>query len=353
MTTDDRTTRDMVEYRTVLVDPDLRKVWVREGSGFLPRVRIAGQALRAQELRKALEAAWGLRVFIVDFVGDDPLSPCVLAEVEQTASLADLQLISLNQVPNAEFSDTDRALVETLLNGKSKQEVSRIGWIHEAAAWFQANTHRRMLTTRNIEQFSAGGGCALLRFHAEDGSTFWLKAASGPHRHECAVTALLSRLGPECLPDFIASRPDWNAWLMSGEGTAIAEVPQKSLDLFTLLETAIASMAALQVRTIGRGDDLRGCGAFDQNLHVLAAHSQELFAYLEEAMSLQTSTRVPSVAKDRLREIRNIFDVVCDRLIELDLPEAIIHGDINPATLWFKRATANLSTGLRHILGIL
>ncbi len=356
-----KTISGAVEYRVALVHPDLRTMLVVDGTNVLPRIRIPQMARRTEALRKAIEAEWNLRVFVVDFVGDDSPTPCVIAEADIAAAPSDLTMITLNQIPGSEFSEIERTEVGALLSGSSKHEVSRIGWADEARAWVETETHRRISTKGDIEQFSAGARCALVRFHTDDGSTFWLKAVSGPHRHECAVTTLLSILGTEYLPRFIAAKPEWNAWLMSGEGIAMAELPAGSLDLAVLLENAVRSMAELQIRTIGHREALLRCGAFDQNVQMLAANSQELFAYLEEAMSLQTSTRVARLTKDRLREIRSIFVAVCHRLIELNLPVTILHGDVNPENIvvqegnckfidWAEAYLGNPFITLQHML---
>lgn len=359
----DQASQGTAEYRILLVEPHLRKLLAIDSAGCnrLPCVRIPRSARRVDALRKAIYAAWGLSVFIIDFLGDDGPAPCVVAEVETATTSPNLKKVSLQQIPDAELPEMQREAVEILLDGCSKDEISRIGWIKEAVAWVEAKTHRTIQTESDIEQFSAGTGFALLRFRTDDGSKYWLKAASDLHQHEPAVTALLSKLAGEYLPDFIALKPEWNAWLMSGEGTAISELTQHSFDLFRLLDNAVESMAELQIRTIGHTAALRSCGAFDQDVQILAACSIQLFDYLEEAMSLQASTRVPRVAKERLREVRRVFDAVCDRLAELDLPGTVIHGDINAGNIvvragscrfidWSEAYLGNPLITLQHLL---
>jgi hypothetical protein len=88
-------------------------------------------------------------------------------------------------------------------------------------------------------------------------------------------------------------------------------------------------MASLQVNTVEHHSKLLNVGAFDQSMAVFQQHSESLFNFMEEAMSLQTSTRAPRVAMARLKEIRGIFEITCRRVEDLDLPQTVIHGDMN------------------------
>jgi hypothetical protein len=139
----------------------------------------------------------------------------------------------------------------------------------------------------------------------------------------------LSELGGDYLPEFIASKPEWNAWLMSGEATHVEEVPTEPEKLFRFLNGAIESMGELQIKTQGRRYDLLQSGAFDQSIEVFREHSEALFDYLEEVMGLQTSTKVPRLQRSRIQEIRTIFEEVCQCLEDLGICDTIVHGDVN------------------------
>src|SRR5260370_29599446 len=75
---------EQTDYRLVLVLPDSGGVLARyDGTSYrLPHVSIPKWARPAEHLQKAIHAAWGLHVIILDF----PLSPegsplCVVAQV--------------------------------------------------------------------------------------------------------------------------------------------------------------------------------------------------------------------------------------------------------------------------------
>jgi hypothetical protein len=319
-----------VEYRVALIQPNTRLLLALNSVGIarLPRVHASPLPRRTEQLRSAIYAAWGLSVFVLDVIEENDPSCCV-AEVRGTCQTSQFSTVSLAQILAAELSDRERTEIESLCAGEAKHEVCRLGWIDEAAAWVENVTQRGVRSTDEIEQFSAGDGFALVRFHADDGASYWLKAVGEPHSHELPITALLSEIGSEYLPAFVAMKAEWNAWLMSEEGTEFAEAPAWQMDRFGILESAVQSMAELQIRTIGRTNDLRRAGAFHQSIEILAARSEALFEYLRFAMTLQTSTRVSRIEGPRLQEIRHTFEEVCGRMSELKLPETVIHGDMS------------------------
>jgi hypothetical protein len=76
---------------------------------------------------------------------------------------------------------------------------------------------------------------------------------------------------------------------------------------------------------------------------------------------LQTSAKVPPIAQSRLQEIRMTFEDVCRRMEDLDLPETIVHGDMNRGNIlvncghcqfidWCEAYVGNPLIGLQHLL---
>jgi hypothetical protein len=98
-------------------------------------------------------------------------------------------------------------------------------------------------------------------------------------------------------------------------------------------------MAQLQIRTRGHGSTLLNAGAFDQGMRFFLRRSPEVFDYLQESMSLQTSMKAHKLDKTRLLEMRGIFDQTCERMESLGIGECIVHGDLN---------TGNILTGIGH-----
>jgi hypothetical protein len=358
------TTLETVEYRAVIVVPKSSAVLAEETvDGYrLPRISIPLRARPAQQLRKAIQSKWALNVLILEFVkGDDGPASCVMAELLAPAVGSNLIAISLGQISDSDLTEGERVTLVSLLTEECANPFARIGWVDEASTWLETVTGQRILSKSDVEQLNAGGAFTLLRFHTEDGADYWMKATGEPNAHELSITSLLSRLCDGYLPKLIATRPDWNAWLMSGGASPIPELPTDSVMLFSLLEGAVESMAELQLRTMGREQDLLKAGAFDQGMDILLAHSDALFTYLEECMQLQTSTKVPRIEKGRLEELKQIFESVCGRLSALGLPNAVVHGDMSLANIlrgdgycqfidWCETYVGNPLITLEHLL---
>jgi hypothetical protein len=336
---------DVVEYRVVLVDPASRRVLGQAGGSTFRvlRVSIPVRARVARHLGTEMLRKWGIRVVILDFLstGEDG-DPCVVAELLTTISPLHFSAASADEVPNDELSDHERMHLQRVLGNNVTSPFSRIGWMEEAITWIERATGRRLCSEGGVEQHNAGGPFALLRLRMEDGSKYWLKATGAPNTHERQMTSSLSTLCPPCLPNIVAEKPEWNAWLMTGEAYCLTSLPTDPDDLLRLLGQAAKSLAELQIETVGRESLLFAAGAFDQRLDVVRVNANGLFAFVAEAMSLQTSTKVPRIAAGRLKEIREIFERLCDHVQPLNIPSTILHGDMNLGNLLFTEERCQL-----------
>lgn len=357
---------ETTEYRLILVQPDSRKVLAIETvDGYrLPSVRIPRWTRPAKELQREIQATWKLHVIILDLLpSPDGIPFCAVAEVLPSEKPAELETLAFKQLEIPELSEQQRTQLASLLAGGSlsNSPFSQIGWIDQAITWLETETGRKLSSKSRIEQYNAGGAFSLVHFDMKDDWSYWLKATGEPNAHELSITSLLSELGGAYLPEMISSRPAWNAWLMSGEATQVTELPADPFELFRVLEDAVESMAELQMKTEGRSLDLLDAGAFDQGMEVFQKHSAALFDYLQEAMSLQTSTKVARLDKPRLQEIRAIFEDACRRMEDLDLPKTIVHGDMNCGNIltgrghcqfidWCEAYVGNPLITLQHLL---
>jgi hypothetical protein len=354
---------EMIEYLLVLVLPDSHKLLaISDLDGYrLPSISIPQWTRPAQQLQKAIRATWRLHVLVLDFFQDSPL--CATAEVLVPSETTDLRPVLLEQLRFFEFSGQQVERLASLLAGIShaNSASSQLGWIDDAITWLESETGEKLISKSAIEQYNAGGGSALVQFHMEDHRDYWLKATGGPNAHEFSITSFLSKLCGDYLPEIVSSRSAWNAWLMSGEAGGVVEIPREPSALFRLLEDAVECMAQLQMRVQGRTLALLHAGAFNQGTRIFQEHSAELFDYLEEAMSLQTSTKAPRLERKRLQDIRTIFEEVCQRMESLGIDESVVHGDLNHGNIligaghcqfidWSEAYLGNPLISLQHLL---
>jgi len=321
------------EYRLIFVRSGSRAVWTdRDANGpRLPRVAVQKGSRHAAQLQGVIEAAWSLRVILLDFLPcRQDSTPCAVAEIMTSEPHIHLSAIAMDEIPEEELNHEEREAVGAILAGDERGlgPFSRMGWIGEAIEWL-SEFGPDVSFRDDIRQYNASGRFALVRFGTQRGPVCWLKATGEPNAHEFHVTRKLAGLCPEFLPPQIAIREDWNAWLMKDAGQ-----PRDSVDLPSL-EQAVLSMAALQQRTIGQSTELLAAGAFDQRIQILRGKLAEVLEYLIEAMSMQTSARVPRIGEERLRQIEQTLHDACSRMEELDIPDTVIHNDINSGNILF------------------
>lgn len=358
------TSPNVQQYRVVIAMPESRRVLaLRTTDGYhLPRVSVPRQTRPAQQLRNAIRTKWNIEVLILELVMTDRGSPAyVIAELLSSPSNCDLTAISLYRISDSDLPERERSTVEDFLDGDVAGPFSRFGWLDKALHWIETATGRRISSKADIEQLNAGAAYSLVRFHTDDGTDYWMKATGEPNAHELLTTSLLSQISPAYLPELIAIKPEWNAWLMAGCGSPIPELPRDPFALIDLLGDAVESMAELQLKTIGQERTLLRSGAFDQRPDVLLAHSDTLFTYLDQCMQAQTSTKAARLESKRLHELRRIFEKACMRLSILDLPNTVIHGDMSLANIlrgnthcqfidWCETYIGNPLITLEHLL---
>jgi hypothetical protein len=324
---------ETVEYRCVLVRPRSHAVLaIADPDGYcLPRVLIPRATRPAQEVQRAIEAKLALNIFVLEiWASADGLGFCAVAEVLTDEMPSPLEEVPVEKLGSAELFEGESRRLEQLFGGMPRSPISYLGWIDEAIAWMESATNRPISPSRNIEQWNAGGGFTLFRVCARDDRYFWVKATGKPNAHEFGLIRLLSELCPEFLPKVVATRKDWNAWLSEDAGAPLPE-PAGSNEL----AAAATTMARLQVLTIGRSDELLTAGAFDQRLPALRNSVDRAIAYLIEAMAQQTSTKAAPISGDRLKELGTILRDACFRLEALNIPDTLIHNDLNAGNvLW-------------------
>lgn len=355
---------ERIDYRLALVDPGSGDLLFERDtrSPRLPRIQIEANSRAGLELRRAIRHTFGLDVLILDFMlVDGPSAPVAFVEVVGDGQGTGLMQASIAQVPRSELAEEERRRLVNILQGEDSNPFACVGWIKKAIVWLEEATGRAVSAQSGFEQFNAGFGFMLMRFRMEDDSVYWLKATGEPNVHECAVTAHLFELCGEYLPSFVASCPAWKAWITKEDATSLECLSREDMNLESVLPRAVRSMAALQTTTIGHTADLLDAGAFDHGLATLLSRSEEVFSYVEEAMGRQTSIAVEQIRAPRLREMRAFFEAACIRMGRLELPETVIHGDINLGNIlvgrphcqfidWAEAYVGNPLVTLQHLL---
>jgi len=334
---DCKSIHEQVTYRLVLVAPDSGNVLAAlDGNDLrLPRIAIPRWTRPARHIQHTMHTLWNAKVVILDFLNDCPGSPVCIAELLSARIPEVLLAVPLDSLGVSELTLQERETLREICSGNSANRgpFSRTGWISEVLAWIQESTHYKLPFTGEIEQHNAGGSFALVRLALQNGAAYWLKAVGAPNLHEFSITTTLAGLYPEYLPAVVATHGKWNAWVMEDAGMSAGQ--NSNADF---LESTVIAMAELQKKTCGHEDDLLRAGAADQRMGVLAGHIDELITYLDDAMQLQTSIKVPPLGTKRLREIGEVLKNACAAMEALCIPNTIIHNDINPGNILLRNA---------------
>ena len=326
------------EFRIALIHPTSGAVLTVEGPDGrrrLPRVKIPIYTRVTQRLHRAIDTEWKIRGVVLDYLQSEEAatsSPCAVLELVSEQTPDTLRAVDLCKMTD-DLTERERTFILTLLRGECSNSLLRMGWIYEAVKWVEETTGERIHSIAELEQLNAGSGFALLRFPMRSGRSFWLKATGKPLEHEGSVTLCLSRLCPDYIPEVLALRPTWNAWIMPHRGPTCVQLPSEPKRRLRLLECAVTAIAEVQRQTVGREAELLAAGAFDQRVNVQRADSERLFAQIGAAMDRQTSTKVDRIERARLGELHSLFEATCDLLESFEIPATVLHGDLNPGNL--------------------
>lgn len=326
-------------YRIALVQPRLQAVLAESHDGALrlPSVGIRPRMRRAEQLSTAVRQRWSINSVLIDILPPVPeMYQCAVVEVlpcDQQSWMDDLVPSSPNERSIGNLSICECDTLHNLLRGETTGMglFSRVGSILEVLEWIRTTVSNRHIEFNNdIRMTNVGGAFALVRFGTSQPPALWLKATGVPNKHEFAVTVKLALLFPNYLPPLVATRPDWNAWLMEEAGEPL-DTSMSSL----ALEQATHCLAKLQLDSVDHVDELLACGCFDQRIPILRASLPLMCRYLEDAMQGQTSTRVSPISAQHLEKLCGLLNEACNAVERIGIPDALIHNDMNAGNILF------------------
>lgn len=315
-------------YTLVIIHPRAAMVLTNCADGLktLPSIRVPAYSRVADEVTKAIAEQWGLSAFVL--FQPDVLDPSLVLILSEQSSLPR----SLTWAPLSDFANDalPAAAVRQLLkyeDGSIPGVFARRAAIDELRTWVSECVRPFGLRlTRTIKQFNSGPSNSLFRFET-DAIALWFKATGEPHRHEFSVTRLLTSHLPECLPKIIAFHENWNGWLAyEAEGVPINICGSRQGWL-----NAANSLAKIQLAFLGDTELLRNGGCRDRSLNWIRSNIPAFFDRAEIWMRNQPSaTRSQPLSPEALRELRERIVEIVEELSGLQIPETVVHGDLNP-----------------------
>lgn len=204
-----------------------------------------------------------------------------------------------------------------------------LDWFEELRAWVEGTIASRSLhLTGNFRQFNASPSFSLIRFET-DGPAVWFKAVGEPNEREFPITLTLARLFSDHSPEIVATRPEWNGWLMlESEGTGLDEATDPRC-----WEIAAAALANLQIESIHFLPEILRCGAHDLKLDVLPALVSPFIDVAAGLMKKQPKTPPPTLNEFEIHTLKERIQKALCALKQLGIPDSLGHLDFNPANL--------------------
>lgn len=327
---------DHTEYRLAMILPKSRDLLVVSTCGHvhLPRISIPKWQRPAEQLTRAIEEQWQIKGIALDICSNaSAADPCAIVEVRTPLCPvvpAGLRLATLEEIPSQSLSDSERSYLHAILVGdRSSGPFSRISWVDEAQLWLRCTLGDVIGGFAGIHQINASSHFALIRLVTTLGTTYWLKGVGEPNTHEFQITLTLAKHATAYVPSLVAARQDWNAWIVRDAG-----IPLDSTSDVQLCRAA-ETLAELQQATIPHIDVLFESGCSDHRLPVLRARIPAIIEYLQEAMALQISRKVPRLSSQCLQSLEKILVDCCDSMEAIGVPNTLISNDISEGNILF------------------
>lgn len=341
-----KATSNPVEYTVLLVDKE-RKLYteLREGRHRLPRIPALRVQRVASEIQLQVEMRFDLRILVLDILGKahGHLSCAVAYLVSGIPGATALIQTSIDQIAEVDLSEDQRRSVTNLLCDRTDEPLCRIGWFEDAMRWVESVVGAPLGPRVPILQLNAGNGFMLLRLTATDGRQCWLKATGEPNRHELPVTKCLCSLVDtkgatlRPVPLLYDIRLEWNAWLLSGEGSSLSVVPTTLEELYSRLREAVTALARLQFMSSDHAREFLKHGAFDHRVTTWSADAHHLCDFLDELIRYPVWDLQQRDGKIKPGELAHILQKVLEVASDSKLTESLLHGDLNWGNLVFSQ----------------
>ena len=212
----------------------------------------------------------------------------------------------------------------------NESPFAKPGWLRELCNWIaQQIEPMKFRLTGNFRQLNASSSFSLMRFETTD-APFWFKAVGKPNTHEFSVVSVLTTLFPAYLPRMVATRPQWNAWLMrEAEGAS----PDGDSN-FSMWKTISARLGELQIASIQETPRLIAAGCRDLSASSLFNRADEFFAVMAELMKQQTKTPPSILTSTELLRLNEQIKDILSHLAASGIPDALNHLDFNPGNIF-------------------
>jgi len=200
-------------------------------------------------------------------------------------------------------------------------------WLRQAHDWIRAETSRQSIQlTGEIKQPHAYAWSTVLHVPTDQGILFF-KATAQETVYEVALTEMLARLYPDCMPELVAvdTRRGWMLMRDGGEPLRASIRPTQDIVPW---QPVILRYAEVQVGLTEHLTELLSLRLPDHRLRVLPGLFTQLLAD-DESLLLDQEKGLTTAEWEQVRDKMERFEQICDDLAAVGIPESINHGDFH------------------------
>jgi hypothetical protein len=309
----------------------------------LPTVPVPARARVAEEITAALRHLWNLETYCLFPLPDDTLGQapvcCQVVESCRADAIppAEMRWLQTVELPTVSFEasrdlaiiQNSRITLDQYRSAKLPGFFGRPGWLRVILEWVQNQVATAGLSlTGEFLQLNANPTSSLVRFET-NGAALWFKAVGEPNAHEYGLTLHLADLFPSYLPHVIASKREWNAWLMR----EVEGIHPDAGSGIRSWATVARSLAALQIASIGYTGHFIESGSKDVCVRALAESVDPFLDVMTDLMDRQSKESPAPLSRDELAVLGQQLKCFLRDYEHLDVPNTLGHLDFNPGNV--------------------
>jgi len=202
-----------------------------------------------------------------------------------------------------------------------------LDWRKRVTEWIHAQAERHSIhITGEIEQPHMYAWSTVLHIPTDQGKLFF-KATAKETIYEAALTELLARWYPDCMPEFLAvdAGRGWMLMRDGGEQLRLSIRPTKDIAPW---KPVIAKYAELQIGLAEHVTEMLSLRIPDHRLSVLPALFTQLLAD-EASMMIDQEKGLTSAEWQQVKDKTSRFEEICAELAAYGIPDSLNHGDFH------------------------
>jgi len=294
----------------------------------------------AEELTTLLRSRWSVEtVLLFAGVSTDSQKEHLYAVLEvqdgKCPAMKSAAWLSVQQALQF-LGETQGALILKSAYGKAARRqsgstvgpFSKLGWLQDLHDWASHVINPLGMKLKHFQQLNGSETFSLIRFETTK-QPVWFKAVGKPNVHEYVIAQALAQLLPRYVPNVLAAKPEWHAWLMSNaEGVTLWEAQSS-----TTCQTAAKTLADLQFESLGMTNVLLDANCRDLRAPALLEQVDPFFDTVAKLMRQQTKIPPPILTCHELADLRATLKDALHCLVATQIPDSLGHSDFNPANI--------------------